>query len=141
MDPLRLDLNRQTSKLLEQLPLEYSAALKNASSRAALLDLLSALLLMPQYTMTVATLYRPILVDLCARWMHQDTDGLLKFEALCLLLEVHSELYPYVLMMTSTLCQTLGSCYLSLPVVVAERRGRIVRNVPPSTAAPTKSLL
>ncbi|KAL1950443.1 hypothetical protein VTO73DRAFT_5567 [Trametes versicolor] len=102
MDPLRLDLNRQTSKLLEQLPLEYSAALKNASSRAALLDLLSALLLMPQYTMTVATLYRPILVDLCARWLHQDADGLLKFEALCLLLEVHSELYPIL----SALLQT-----------------------------------
>ncbi len=105
-DPLRLDLKGQAQKL-DQLPLEHSAALKNATSRVALLDLLSALLLMPQYTMTVATLYRPVLMDLCARWLHQDSEILLKFEALCLLLEIHSELYPYVIIMASLSSQML----------------------------------
>ncbi|KAI0373653.1 midasin [Pilatotrama ljubarskyi] len=95
-DPLCLNLQRQTKKLLALLPVEstYSAALKNAISRASLLDMLSELLLVPQYTMAVATLFRPLLLDLCTRWLHVATNGLQKFEALCLLLEIYPELYP-----------------------------------------------
>ncbi|KAI0357543.1 midasin [Trametes cingulata] len=95
-DPLRLNLQRQTRKLLALLPDQstYSVALKNATSRASLLNTLSELLLLPQYTMSVSTLFRPVLLDLCARWLHAETNGLQKFDALCLLLEIYPELYP-----------------------------------------------
>ena len=97
-DPLCLNLKRQTQKLLNQLPAgsSYAAALNAASSRPALLNLLSALLYTPQLTDIIASLFRPILLDLCARWLEQDTSLLEKFEALCSLLEIHPELYPYV---------------------------------------------
>ncbi|KAI1794980.1 midasin [Ganoderma leucocontextum] len=94
-DPLRLDLRRQTQKLLGHLGAEspYATTLQNVSSKQALFDALSPLLLVPQYTLLVAGLFRPILLDLCARWLHQNADKLEKFEALCLLLELYQELY------------------------------------------------
>ena len=97
-DPLRLDLQRQTQKLLDSLPADspYTAALKTASSRPLLLDALSKLLHIPQLTATVSTFFRPLLVDLCARWLEKDEDHLDKLEALCLLIEIHPELYPCV---------------------------------------------
>ncbi|KAI0715618.1 hypothetical protein C8T65DRAFT_828609 [Cerioporus squamosus] len=96
MDPLRLNLEQQTQKLLDEIPngSPYSAVLQKVS-RPALLDTISALLRVPQLTTTVATLFRPLLLDLCARWLHQvEAERLDKFEALCLLLEVHPELHP-----------------------------------------------
>ncbi|KAI0822070.1 midasin [Trametes gibbosa] len=100
-DPLRLNLRKQTQKLIDlhYLGDAHSIALKNAASRKALLELLSRLLLLPQYTMVIATFYRPILLDLCARWLDQTTDSLQKLETLSLLLGVHPEVYPvlYVL--------------------------------------------
>ncbi len=95
-DPLRLDLHRQTQKLLAHLGADspYATTLQNASSKQALLDTLSRLLLAPQYTLLVAGLFRPILLDLCSRWLHQDDAQFEKFEALCLLLELYQELYP-----------------------------------------------
>ncbi len=98
MEPLRLNLEQQTQKLLGDIPhgSPYSTVLQNVS-RPALLDTISALLRVPQLTLTVATLFRPLLLDLCARWLHQvDTERLEKFEALCLLLEVYPELHPCV---------------------------------------------
>lgn len=97
-DPLRLDLKKQTQKLLDRIPADspYFAAVQNASSRQALLNALSALLHVPQFTMLVATLFRPLLLDLCARWLYQEADRLEKFEALCLLLEIYQELYACV---------------------------------------------
>ncbi|KAI0328990.1 midasin [Cubamyces sp. BRFM 1775] len=92
-DPLRLNLKRQTQKLLD-LQTPFSSSLKNAASRTALLDLLSNMLSLPQYTLLVASLFRPLLVDLSARWLHQADDVLDKFGALCMLLEIFPELYP-----------------------------------------------
>ncbi|KAI0667730.1 midasin [Trametes maxima] len=95
-DPLKINLSRQTRKLLCLLPpgSTRSVAIQNAPSRAVLLNSLSAVLVLPQYTHVVATLFRPLLVELSARWLHQDGDDLQKLEALCFLLEFHPELYP-----------------------------------------------
>ncbi|CDO69902.1 hypothetical protein BN946_scf184884.g61 [Trametes cinnabarina] len=95
-DPLRLNLHGQTQKLLGQLPPEstYAAVLKNAASRAALLETLSELMLKPPLTMLIAKLFRPLLMDLCARWLYRDPDDVHIFEALCLLLDIHPEIYP-----------------------------------------------
>ncbi|KAI9068715.1 midasin [Trametes sanguinea] len=95
-DPMCLNLKGQTRKLLGQLPPEstYYVALKNAASRAALLETLSSLMLMPPLTMTIAQLFRPLLVDLCARWLQRESSDLSAFEALCMLLEIYPEVYP-----------------------------------------------
>ncbi|OSD02514.1 midasin [Trametes coccinea BRFM310] len=95
MDTMHLNLKRQTQKLLDQLLPEstYYVALKNAGSQAALLETLSNLMLMPPLTITVAQLFRPLLVDLCARWLQRESDELVAFEALCLLLEIYPEVY------------------------------------------------
>ncbi|RPD62626.1 midasin [Lentinus tigrinus ALCF2SS1-7] len=99
MDPLRFNLEGQTQKLLSQIARDspYSTLLQNVS-RLNLLDTLSGLLRVPQFTMVVAALFRPILLDLCARWLHRaEEETLDKLEALCLLLEIHPELYPVLL--------------------------------------------
>ncbi|KAI8971187.1 midasin [Trametes punicea] len=96
IDPLHLNLHRQTQKLLRQLPPgnSYSIVLQDANARNVLLDVLSNMMLSPQFTMMITTLFRPLLVDLCARWLHKDEDDVQKFWALCLLIDIHPELYP-----------------------------------------------
>lgn len=97
-DPLAINLRRQTSVLLAQIPQgsPHAPALKNAFRRTELLNTLSYLLSLPAYTNAVAVAFRPILLDLCARWLHDEENELERFEALCLLLEIHIEIYPYV---------------------------------------------
>ncbi|KAM5539433.1 hypothetical protein V8D89_006885 [Ganoderma adspersum] len=125
-DPLRLDLRRQTQKLLTHLGAEspYATALQNISSKPALLDTLSRLLLAPQHTLLVATLFRPLLLDLCARWLQQVGDKLEKFEALCLLLELYQELSPIV----SAFLRSPGFEAGPLPFFTASER---IENIPP----------
>ncbi|KAI0769070.1 midasin [Trametes elegans] len=91
-----LDIKRQTLKLLARLPVEdpHALSLKNAPPGSGSLDTLSELLAIPQYTMLVANLFRPVLIDLCARWLGQTAESLRRFEALCVLIDVHPELYP-----------------------------------------------
>ncbi|KZT67287.1 hypothetical protein DAEQUDRAFT_812985 [Daedalea quercina L-15889] len=95
-DPLSINLRKQTAVLLAQIPQNspHARALQNASSRTELLNTLSHLLLLPAYTNVVAVTFRPILLDLCARWLHDEENELEKLEALCLLLKIHLEVYP-----------------------------------------------
>ena len=98
-DPLEINLSRQTRHLLSIIPpeSEYAQeAIKNASTTRELLATLSRLLAVPAYTQLIATYYRPILLDLCARWIEVDDSKEEQLVALCLLLEVHEELFPFV---------------------------------------------
>ena len=97
-DPLEINLSRQTRHLLSIIPpeSEYAEAIKNASTTRELLTQLSKLLAVPAYTQLIATYYRPILLDLCARWIEVDDSKEEQLVALCLLLEVHEELFPFV---------------------------------------------
>lgn len=97
-DPLAINLREQTAVLLAQLPERspYAHSLQNASNSIEILNILSYLLSLPAYTTAVATAFRPILLDLCARWLHDEENELERFEALCLMLEIHLEVYPYV---------------------------------------------
>lgn len=97
-DPLAINLRKQTAVFSAQLPEHspYAHSLKTASSRTDILNILSYLLSLPAYTIAVATAFRPILLDLCARWLHDEENELERLEALCLLLEIHLEVYPYV---------------------------------------------
>jgi midasin len=94
-DPLKINLRRQTRVLLSKIPSQspYSTALLNAP-HDALLTTLSGLLAVPALTLSVASTFRPILLDLCARWLHDDERIEDRFVALSLLIQPHEELFP-----------------------------------------------
>ena len=56
------------------------------------MSILSQLLSNPAYTQIIATLFRPILIELCARWLDEGSED--NLVALTLLIEVHEELFP-----------------------------------------------
>ena len=93
-DPLAINLRRQTERLLSFSSL-YASEIASASSKSDLLAVLSKLLAVPAFTLTVAALYRPILFPLAASWLQvaPTEDHLV---ALCFLLEIHEELFPCV---------------------------------------------
>ena len=95
--PLTLNLRRQTNLYCQPFLLpQYAIDIHNASSTAQLLTILSKLLAAPAFTLTVADLYRPILYDLCARWLEDQQGTEEQLVALCLLIKVHEELFPCV---------------------------------------------
>ncbi|KAI6098131.1 midasin [Pisolithus sp. B1] len=61
-----------------------------------LLGVLSRCLAEPSLTNIVADLFRPLLIDLCARWLERGSneEEEKKFVAFCLLIENHEELFP-----------------------------------------------
>jgi len=98
-DPLKMNLGRQTRSLLQNMETDSRFAshvtlIKSTTTTRELLDALSHLLVTPAFTLLVAREFRPILFDLCSRWLFVDgrTDEILV--ALCLLLEPHPELFP-----------------------------------------------
>lgn len=95
-DPLSINLTRQIRSLISKLPAGsvYATAIEQSHTPGALLGILSDLLLVPGLTLSVATSFRPLLLDLCARWLSDDANIEDKLVALCLLLEPHQELYP-----------------------------------------------
>ncbi len=93
-NPLYFNFHRQNQLFLEKVRSNnaYSALITTQLSLATL----SRLLAVPALTTTVADVYRPILFDLCARWIEQPDCTEDQLVAICLLIEVHEELYPYV---------------------------------------------
>lgn len=91
-----MNLGRQTRSLVEKLGMGSQSAshIQSTTTTRELLDVLSQLLMTPAFTLLVAREFRPVLFDLCARWLfaHGRTDEILV--ALCLLLEPHPELFP-----------------------------------------------
>ncbi|KAF8073543.1 midasin nuclear AAA ATPase [Lyophyllum atratum] len=103
-DPLSINLRRQTTALLSTVPhsSKYASDLLSATSTKELLATLSRLLELPAFTLTIATLYRPILFDLCARWLEDQENSEDQLVALCLLLENHEELFPMLYRILTT---------------------------------------
>lgn len=95
-DPLTFNLVGQTRALIAELPSStpYKTKLSGALSTGALLPLLSELLAIPSLTLLIEKLFRPILFDLCARWLEVETETDAHFVALCLLIDMHEELFP-----------------------------------------------
>ena len=95
-DPLKINLGRQTRSLLEKLGTDsrFAFHIQTATTTRELLDALSQLLATPAFTLPVSHEFKPVLFDLCARWLLIDnrTDEILI--ALCFLLEPHPELFP-----------------------------------------------
>ncbi|KAJ3725477.1 hypothetical protein C8R42DRAFT_444646 [Lentinula raphanica] len=93
-DPLTFNIRRQTQILNSKLP--SNATISITSPTSQLLDELSSALAFPAYTTCIATFFRPVLLDLCARWITNSRDLQKELVALCLLIEVHEELFPCV---------------------------------------------
>ncbi|KAJ7156010.1 midasin nuclear AAA ATPase [Mycena crocata] len=93
-DPLAMNLRGQTRALLASLPPGSPHASTLETSNAQLSAIISGLLASPELTLLIATLYRPILLDLSARWLDEPQNTEDQLVALCLLLEVHEELFP-----------------------------------------------
>ncbi|KZV82948.1 hypothetical protein EXIGLDRAFT_754664 [Exidia glandulosa HHB12029] len=92
LDPLKLDLQRQVAALNAALGVHV---VDGTVSRVALLNSLSRLLAAPQCTLQVAKFFRPLLVDLIARWLLDiDVTEEARFVALALLIETHEEIFP-----------------------------------------------
>jgi midasin len=95
-DPLTMDVGRQVEKLIStySVAVKYAPTLQNATSYVERANALAGLLLVPALCTTVASLFRPILVDLCARLLHVEELVEEKFVALATLLQPHVELFP-----------------------------------------------
>lgn len=93
-DPLKLDLERQVAAFNAYLGQKIVSSLE---PRVDLLNQFSRLLAAPQYTLLVAKFFRPLLVDLTARWLLEtDVSEEDRFVALALLIETHEEIFPFV---------------------------------------------
>jgi midasin len=97
-DPLAINLRRQTSCLLSSIApsTPHYDALNIVVTTRQLLSNLSSLLAVPAFTQLVATYFRPILMELCVRWLEGEYGMEEHLFALSYLVEVHEELFPYV---------------------------------------------
>ena len=95
-DPTSLNARKQLERLFEQLPQDspLTLGLRAELSQNALLPTLSRFMLRPSLTMAITRTFRPLLMDLCARWLDSDEEVWEKLTALSLLIEIHEEIYP-----------------------------------------------
>lgn len=95
-DILTLDLEGRRSLLLESLPpnSKFARSIHDISSATDLLNLLPLLLAEPSLTLAIATHFRPIVIDICARWLDYKDDRVKKLAAFGSLIELHEEIYP-----------------------------------------------
>ena len=96
-DPLSLNPKSQWLAFISKFPDWSSASQTNIvdASPGELLSLASKFLLLPSCTAIVADAFRPLLLDLCARWLERSEALEDKLSALCFLLQPHAELFPY----------------------------------------------
>ncbi|KAL4255303.1 hypothetical protein AB1N83_012948, partial [Pleurotus pulmonarius] len=91
-NPLAIDLTKQTRLLVEESG--SSDFIHESRDAGELLATLSKLLAHPSLTLLIAQLFRPILLDLCARWLEPSDEREDQLVALTLLVQVHEELFP-----------------------------------------------
>ena len=100
-DPLSFNIHEQALSLLRILPPDSHSyhALRDAlasNNAGNLLSTASNLLAEPSVTVHACRAFQPILLDLCARWLESKLAPDRILEAFGLLIDVHEELYPYV---------------------------------------------
>lgn len=103
-DPLNINIERQAQVLLSQLQssslpgpisLSLEQIIKASLPPQEALTQISRLLAVPYLTTLVARAFRPLLVDLCARFLEDEAiDEVRRLETLAFLIEIHEEVYP-----------------------------------------------
>jgi midasin len=104
-DPLSLDPKSQWLAFTSKFP-DWSSTSQSDpvdTSSGEILSLASKFLLLPPCTAIVADTFRPLLLDLCARWLESSEALEEKLSALCFLLRPHTEILPYVFFRLSNL--------------------------------------
>lgn len=99
-DPLGINLQKQITVLLEHS--QARSSISDTQAQALLqhpissptLATLADLLLLPTLTELMSQLFRPLLLDLCARWLDTPNKDEAVFLSLALLIEDHNELFP-----------------------------------------------
>ena len=144
-DPLSLNPKSQLLEFTSNFPEWTSRVQANLadSSLSELLSLASKFLLLPSCTVIVADAFRPLLLDLCARWL-KDSESLEdKLSALCLLLQPHTEIFPYVPFIrlsygTFDMSNRVLSTFLQEFVPDSGPLSTIFMSVSPDTAPPSR---
>lgn len=99
-NPLRFNLYGQIAQLVAQHPnFDFPEIFSRCSTTSSgeLLNSLARLLAVPALTGKIALGFKPLLLDLCARWLlMEELEDRLVFEAFAALLEPHGEVFPYV---------------------------------------------
>ncbi|KAG9127474.1 hypothetical protein FRC07_013283 [Ceratobasidium sp. 392] len=119
-DPLGFNIVGQCHALLHKIGqniqnvqdrLDIEALLANPSNSTArkALSAISNLLVVPSLTLLVSDMFRPLLIDLCARWVDNDQlSNIDRFVALCLLVEPYEEIFPVLTAYMSRIALTNG---------------------------------
>ena len=100
-DPLQFDLRGKVSQLVSAHPgFRFPDVLTHSTSRATeLLNSIARLLAFSALTDEVSMRFRPIIMDLCSRWLDlDDLDEHRVFESFAALVRPHREIFPCVLL-------------------------------------------
>lgn len=109
-DPLDIDVRRQIADVVKAVPssslfsshvTKFTTILDNNNGEE-IMSMLSRLLAMPALSLLIAKAFRPLLLDLCARWILDDENMDEKLVALNLLLDAHEHLFPCVAILFQT---------------------------------------
>ncbi|CAE6509447.1 unnamed protein product [Rhizoctonia solani] len=105
-DPLKFDLLGQSQVLLHKIALctqtipakaclEAAISVPSKFNAPEVLCAISRLMAAPAFTVLVSDTFRPLLMDLCARWLDDNSiDEVDRLVALCLLVEPYEEIFP-----------------------------------------------
>ncbi len=99
-EPLHLNIPRQIDELLSHEEVRVSLdetrlqVLQSGIPSSTLLAVLSHLLCQPRFTQLVSDLFRPLILDLCARLLDSQEGDDMIFIALAHLLALYPEIYP-----------------------------------------------
>ncbi|KAG8904454.1 hypothetical protein FRB99_001714 [Tulasnella sp. 403] len=130
-DPLSINFAKQSATVLSRLPTSrlhpaHLECLQQASENVithpkSLLSTLSQLLAIPAFTIPVLEAFRPLLLDLCARWLDDESiDEIQRLEGLALLVEIHEELYCVLSAFLTRPSLSQGPLGFILPLNVSE---------------------
>ena len=143
-DPLSLNPKSQWLAFASKLPDGSSTSQSNLvdTSPGEVLSLASKSLLLPSCTAIVADTFRPLLLDLCARWLETSEALEDKLSALCFLLQPHTEIFPYVffgLPTSSTdITRSVLSSFLQKFVPKSGPLSAIITSLPLETVPPSQ---
>lgn len=90
---LQFPFELQLEEFLQIFPSEHALRSSTMNQR---LSRLSTLLKQPLFTIQLARIFSPLLVELCSHWLDDQESDVQKFIAFSILVPICEEIYPYV---------------------------------------------